>query len=212
MGCGKGLSSSMNKNKENVNQNKYLIDRVCVWENPHENLPALKEDILKEYNNIKDSLIDHHTGYRMIMSRKMPSTAILDKEFNKCFEEYSNDLNLNKEEKYSFSDWILIGWTVPNRGMELHNDHIPDVSLDGKMSFQQPLLTTIFYLSHDCEGGNLDFPDLNFTLKPNNGTLIIFPSEYNHEVLNYLSGERIVIQKFVFKESDDDREARKANA
>jgi hypothetical protein len=95
--------------------------------------------------------------------------------------------------------------------MELHNDHIPDVSLDGEMSFQQPLLTAIFYLSHDCEGGNLDFPDLNFTLRPNNGTLIIFPSHFNHEVLNYLRGERIVIQKFVFKESNDDREARKSN-
>ncbi len=189
----------------------HSLDRVIVWEDIHDDLALLKKDILEEYNNTKDSLIEHHTGYRMVMSKKMPFTKVLNDKFNKCLEEYLNNFNMDKEERYSFSDWILIGWTVPNRGMELHNDHIPDVSLDGEMSFQQPLLTTIFYLSHDCEGGNLDFPDLNFTLKPNNGTLIIFPSDFNHEVLNYLSGERIVIQKFVFKESNDDREARKSN-
>ena len=189
----------------------HSLDRVIVWENIYDDLGLLKKDILEEYNNTKDSLIEHHTGYRMVMSGKMPFTKVLDDKFNKCLEEYLNNFNMDKEERYSFSDWILIGWTVPNRGMELHNDHIPDVSLDGEMSFQQPLLTAIFYLSHDCEGGNLDFPDLNFTLRPNNGTLIIFPSHFNHEVLNYLSGERIVIQKFVFKESDDDKKVRKTN-
>jgi hypothetical protein len=189
----------------------HSLDRVIVWENIHDDLALLKKDILEEYNNTKESLIEHHTGYRMVMSRKMPFTKVLDDKFNECLEEYLNSFNMDKEERYSFSDWILIGWTVPNRGMELHNDHIPDVSLDGEMSFQQPLLTAIFYLSHDCEGGNLDFPDLNFTLKPSNGTLIVFPSDFNHEVLNYLSGERIVIQKFVFKESDDDKKVRKTN-
>ena len=174
-------------------------DRILVWENVSKDLPKLKEDILGEYNKKKDLLIEHHTGYRMVMDKTMPSNNKLDEDFAPCLEEYIKEYGLDPKAEYSFSDWILIGWTVPERGMALHNDHIADVSLTGT-EFEQPFLTAIFYLSHDCEGGNLEFPDLNFTLKPNNGTLIIFPSDFNHEVLNYLSGERIVIQKFVFQE------------
>jgi len=168
-------------------------DRILVWENISANLPMLKNDILSEYEKRKNSLIEHHTGYRMVMDKTMPSNNKLDEDFAPCLQEYIKEYGLNPNEEYSFSDWILIGWTVPDRGMPLHNDHIADVSLSDE-DHSQPFLTAIFYLSHECEGGNLEFPDSNFLLKPKNGTLIIFPSELDHEVLNYLSGERIVIQ------------------
>lgn len=174
-------------------------DRILVWDNIADDLPLLKKDILHEYDVRKDSLIEHHTGYRMVMDKTMPSNNKLDEYFEPCLQEYIKEYNLDPNDNYSFSDWILIGWTVPDRGMPLHNDHMADVSFTSP-DFQQPFLTAIFYLSHECEGGNLEFPDSNFILKPNSGTLIIFPSELNHEVLNYISGERIVIQKFVFKE------------
>jgi hypothetical protein len=176
-------------------------DKILVWENISKDLLSLKKDILNEYDKRKNSLIEHHTGYRMVMDKTMPSNNQLDEDFAPCLEEYIKEYGLDQKEKYGFSDWILIGWTVPDRGMPLHNDHIADVSLTGT-EFEQPFLTAIFYLSHDCEGGNLEFPDSNFLLKPNNGTLIIFPSEANHEVLNYISGERIVIQKFVFRQKE----------
>ena len=147
---------------------------------------------------------EHHTGYRMVMDKSMPSNNKLDEDFAPCLEEYVKEYGLDPELEYSFSDWILIGWTVPERGMALHNDHIADVSLTGT-EFEQPFLTAIFYLSHECEGGNLEFPDSNFLLEPKSGDLIIFPSESNHEVLNYISGERIVIQKFVFKEKSSSK-------
>jgi hypothetical protein len=176
-------------------------DKILVWENISEDLSLLKNDILSEYEKRKDLLPKHHTGYRMVMDKSMPSNNQLDEYFAPCLEEYVKEYGLDINNNYSFSDWILIGWTVPDRGMPLHNDHIADVSLTGA-EFEQPFLTAIFYLSHECEGGNLEFPDSNFILKPNNGTLILFPSESNHEVLNYISGERIVIQKFVFRGGD----------
>jgi hypothetical protein len=179
-------------------------DRILVWENISKDLPALKKDIMQEYEKRKDDLIEHHTGYRMVMDKTMPSNNQLDTDFGPCLEEYIKEYGLDPNEKYSFSDWILIGWTVPDRGMPLHNDHIADVSLSDE-DHSQPFLTAIFYLAHECEGGNLEFPDSNFLLKPKNGTLILFPSESNHEVLNYISGERIVIQKFVFKAGSGDK-------
>lgn len=173
-------------------------DKILVWENISTDLALLKQDIISEYEKRKKSLIEHHTGYRMVMDKSMPSNNQLDEDFAPCLKEYIKEYDLDPKESYFFSDWILIGWTIPERGMPLHNDHIADVSLTGQ-EHPQPFLTAIFYLSHECEGGNLEFPDSNFLLKPNSGTLIIFPSEYNHEVLNYIGGERIVIQKFVFR-------------
>lgn len=171
-------------------------NKILVWGNVSQDIEKLKKEILSEYEKRKNDLVEHHTGYRMVMDNSMPSTNVLDKQFNPCLDEYIKEFGLEDKE-YSFSEWILIGWTVPGRGMELHNDHIQDVSLDLK-EYPQPLLTAIFYLSHDCEGGDLNFPNLNFKITPKNGTLIIFPSEEMHEVLEYISGERIVIQKFVF--------------
>lgn len=182
---------------------EYMIsnrsDRILVWDNVSKDIVSLKKDILNEYEKRKNDLVEHHTGYRMEMDLSMPSITILDEQFNPCLNEYLEEFNLPIKD-YNFSQWILIGWTVPGRGMAVHNDHIPDVSKD-IVDFPQPLLTAIFYLSHDCEGGDLNFPDLDFKITPKNGTLIIFPSEANHEVLEYLSGERIVIQKFVFEPS-----------
>jgi hypothetical protein len=172
-------------------------DKILVWDDVANDLPVLKKDILNEYEKRKDFLIEHHTGYRMPMDESMPSNNKLDEYFAPCLKEYIKEFKLGTEDNYFFSQWILIGWTVEDRGMPLHNDHMADVSFTNP-DFQQPFLTAIFYLSHECEGGNLEFPDSNFILKPNSGTLIIFPSELNHEVLNYISGERIVIQKFVF--------------
>lgn len=171
-------------------------DKILVWGNVPEDIYKLKKEILSEYEKRKNDLVEHHTGYRMVMDQSMLSTQTLDNQFNPLLEEYIKEFGLENK-KYSFSEWILIGWTVPGRGMELHNDHIQDVSLNLE-EHPQPLLTAIFYLSHECEGGDLNFPNLNFKITPKSGTLIIFPSEEMHEVLDYISGERIVIQKFVF--------------
>ena len=173
------------------------LNRIMVWDNTTKNITDLKINILQEYEKRKYDLVEHHTGYRMVMDKSMPSTSDLDNIFNPYLEEYIEKFNLDKKE-YHFSEWILIGWTVPGRGMELHNDHIQDVSLE-LIDHPHPMLTAIFYLAHSCEGGNLVFPDLNLEITPKDGTLVIFPSEEMHEVLEYISGERIVIQKFVFK-------------
>ena len=63
-------------------------DRIIVWENISEDLPLLKNDILSEYEKRKDSLPEHHTGYRMVMDKSMPSNNKLDEDFAPCLEEY----------------------------------------------------------------------------------------------------------------------------
>ncbi|NDF30081.1 MAG: 2OG-Fe(II) oxygenase [Nitrososphaeria archaeon] len=172
-----------------------MLNKVMVFEDVA-NVLDLKISILNEYEKRKNNLISHHTGYRMAIEKNMPETLLLNKLFNPYLKEYIEKFNL-EQKQYNFSDWILMGWTVPGRTMEPHNDHTKDVSLDLD-SYSQPILTAILYLAHDCEGGDLNFPNLNFKITPKTGTLVIFPSEEIHEVLKYISGERILVQKFVF--------------
>lgn len=170
---------------------------ILVFDDVCSNLNLVKQSSLDEYNKHQDSLPEYHTGYRITLNKDMAVTGILDEILKPCLDEYIEQYAFNPENKYSFSDWIIMGWTIPGFGMELHNDHYNDATVHGE-KHHQPSLTAIFYLAHDCEGGELNFPDADFTLSPKNGTLIIFPSHMNHQVLTYLSGERIVAQKFVF--------------
>lgn len=173
------------------------LGKILIFDKVHENITNIKNDAIKEYEARKDLLPDYHTGYRITLDKSMPVYKELDDIFEKCFSEYIDQYDLNKDNMYSFSDWIVMGWTVPGFGMEIHNDHTNDSTVHGEQH-HQPSLTAILYLSHRCEGGNLEFPDLDFAFRPQDATLIIFPSELNHKVSVYLSGERVVSQKFVF--------------
>lgn len=53
-------------------------------------------------------------------------------------------------------------------------------------------IASLIYINDNYEGGEIRFPDHNFTIKPNSGTLIMFPGNknYAHEVLEVTSGER----------------------
>jgi hypothetical protein len=78
-------------------------DRILVWDNIADDLPSLKKDILNEYDIRKDSLIEHHTGYRMVMDKSMPSNNQLDEYFAPCLEEYVKEYGLDINNNYSFS-------------------------------------------------------------------------------------------------------------
>lgn len=184
-----------------------IVDRsgdILIFNDICDDVDIIKQSAIDEYNYHKHSLPDYHTGYRITLSEDMLVTAELDKKLEPCLDEYIKQYGLPKSETYSFSDWIIMGWTVPGFGMDIHNDHTNDVTVTGE-KLQQPYLTAIFYLAHNCEGGELEFPDINFTLEAKTGTLIIFPSEFNHQVSPYLNGERVVAQKFIFMGNGDSK-------
>jgi hypothetical protein len=57
---------------------------------------------------------------------------------------------------------------------------------------------SVIYLNDDYEGGEIYFPDLDFSIKPKAGTLIFFPSNqyYSHGVREITSGEIYTIPNF----------------
>lgn len=71
----------------------------------------------------------------------------------------------------------------PNGGLPLHHD---------QESVSSRTLSSVLYLNDNYEGGELWFPELNISLKPEAGSVVMFPSTflYMHEVRPMISGYR----------------------
>jgi len=74
-----------------------------------------------------------------------------------------------------------------------HVKHADNCRLDGKPNHTpNRVVTAIYYLNSDCEGGEIAFENFNLTIKPQRGLLLMFPSdlEHRHEVLPVKAGTR----------------------
>lgn len=70
------------------------------------------------------------------------------------------------------------------------------VHKDNHERFEFLTNSTIIYLNDDYEGGEIYFPNLEFSYKPKKGDAIIFPcntEEYNHGVKTVTAGTRYTI-------------------
>lgn len=86
----------------------------------------------------------------------------------------------------------------PGIGILLHtDDHVMTSTgaLVGEDLYRG--ITSLLYLNDDYEGGEIEFPNQNLTLKPKPGTLVVFPSNRNfpHRVNPILSGHRNSFQR-----------------
>lgn len=55
----------------------------------------------------------------------------------------------------------------------------------------------VIYLNDNFEGGELYYPDLNLTVKPEKGMLVYHQGDEAHEVLKVVSGERYTLTSFI---------------
>lgn len=86
----------------------------------------------------------------------------------------------------------------PGSGIALHtDDHVLTTSgvVIGEDLYRG--ITSLLYLNDDYEGGEIEFPNQNLTLKPKAGMLVVFPSNRNfpHRVLPIISGKRHSFQR-----------------
>lgn len=65
----------------------------------------------------------------------------------------------------------------------------------------------LLYLNEDYSGGELNFPNQEFTIKPSKGTLVFFEGDYTipHEVTVVESGVRNNLILFLYHEKDSDK-------
>ena len=105
--------------------------------------------------------------------------------FEMCYDRYLENHPSIDRNKYKLDvDNIPVKKWQVGASMGPHAD-----GYDGNKDLAFSLVA---YLNEDYEGGEINFPDHNITIKPKKGSLIMFPSQtpFVHEVKRVVSGDR----------------------
>ena len=100
-----------------------------------------------------------------------------------------------------FTKWdMLIGESMP-----IHSD---SETPSGKPAivggFYKYNITAIAYLSDKFDGGEIQFPEFDLSIKPGIGDLLLFPSRYRHSIGKFHNGTRYTMPMwFTFNVTDD---------
>lgn len=77
----------------------------------------------------------------------------------------------------------------PSKGMGIHKDDILDSSVKYGL---------VIYLNDDYEGGEINYPDLNLTIKPKARSIIFHPAGIDHQVLEVKGNKtRYIFSSFI---------------
>lgn len=96
--------------------------------------------------------------------------------------------------------WIPDFYTVQKYNtMAYMGPHVDSID---KTSINSPTISIVVYLNDDYEGGELVFPEQGITIKPESGSMVIFPSypPYYHDPKPVTSGDKYMSPVFCFKE------------
>jgi Rps23 Pro-64 3,4-dihydroxylase Tpa1-like proline 4-hydroxylase len=121
---------------------------------------------------------------------------VVPKKYMDAFSLVTNSMyNVSKviAEKFNLSNSLYavegnIGRWALNKDLEIHDD-----TYDARFT----KYSSVIYLTSSYEGGELEFPDFNLSLKPKAGQLVIFPAGGHwHKVNPVTSGDRSTIVGF----------------
>lgn len=127
-------------------------------------------------NKIEDSSEDVKYIYRAIRN-----------SLNKAGREYCTANNID----YFDPAPISISKYVEGASMGAHVDSYDQLGVE-------PVMSAVVYLNDDYEGGELNFPEQNVTIKPKAGSIIVFPSTapFYHQSLPVISGVKYISPAF----------------
>ena len=154
----------------------------------------LSEDVIKILDNFIKEKTNTMTNNFSYLSKKnfkdensevFEIFADLEKKLPNYINGYLKKFNIQVGEKPLFN--MAFASRIPNTKMEEHLDYMPSEASNGN-----PLahMTSLIYINDDYEGGELFFPTQNLTYKPELGSLVIFPSNYLHGVLECFGNSR----------------------
>lgn len=118
-----------------------------------------------------------------------------------------NNLLYDKGSEYlkyfNIKDWetseISISKYFTGKQMGPHTDSYKDQD--------NSLITVILYLNDNYEGGDLFFPEQNLIIKPQSGSIIVFPSTFPfvHESKKIINGHKYIASMFWVKNESKTR-------
>jgi 2OG-Fe(II) oxygenase superfamily len=112
--------------------------------------------------------------------------------FHMCFNLYFQEHGLNSEDYNIDYNWLVLKrWNVGSI-MGPHFDG--SYGEDNKLAF-----TAILYFNDNYEGGELYFNNYNVLLKPEAGSMVIFPGSFIHEVKEIKGNNRYMMSISAYK-------------
>jgi hypothetical protein len=150
-------------------------------------LKVFKDAITENDANYLITLFESSNDYVMDQGRLILSNPITDevkniikKCYNTVFDYHINQGNIGPEKPH-VADFIVIKSTTGDE-CKPHTDFTEE--------YGRQFLTTMIYLNDDFEGGELYFPEIDMSYKPEKYSIISFPADIVHAVSPVISGTR----------------------
>lgn len=112
------------------------------------------------------------------------------KKMNNYFYNAFTPYEIDYKNEYGITSEWHENWSILKYGEgQFFVNHIDD-----DISYHRRI-STVYYMNDDYEGGEINFPRYNLSIKPNAHDLLIFPSfyTYNHSVSPVRSGTRYAV-------------------
>jgi hypothetical protein len=112
---------------------------------------------------------------------------------HKCLSDYVEKTNLT-------FGWIPEFYKIQKYSTGAYMG--PHVDSIDKTADKSPTISIVIYLNDDYEGGNICFPEQGLDIKPEAGSMIVFPSypPYYHDPKPVTKGTKYMCPVFCFKE------------
>ena len=148
------------------------------------------------YGDIKDVRKDKIVDINSDKDRAKAAFAIncLTNKMSECAIEYSDIFNIDREALY----YAVSLLTDPRTTMGI-NKYDEGAFMGSHVDFNEDnyylAYTIVVYLNDNYEGGELYFNELDITIKPEAGSIIMYPSSapYSHQSLKVLKGRKMLI-------------------
>lgn len=151
-------------------------------------------DIARKYIDSRDKWTLYHTEMFCLEYDESPEVSdILNLAAYIGIKAYMDMTNQSIEDYIMNDIHVIHEWHL-DRDMPAHDDVTKYNPLDGPRCDT----TVLLYLGDDYEGGEINFPDLDVTIKPKNGSVLVFDSKLMHSVNAVKSGVRIVVDTPMF--------------
>lgn len=178
-----------------VNKKNGIWEWHNVLENPMELVLGIEDDKWNYYTNKGGGETIIGRSAFLWNGEDLHSKVI--KTFFDCVAEYSACNGLAFNDENVGQGWLLIREYNVGSKMSAHNDRYSYVKKDGNPVI--PSLTAILYINDNYAGGEINFIHDNLQIKPKAGSMVVFPSDKQHEVLEITSGDRYMTQTYVYE-------------
>lgn len=194
-----------------------LTEDIWFYKNVHPNISELLKNIQGQNswwdytNGLNPDGSECHSGIRGSATNLWPDTDNYAKVidiFKNVFEDYveQNRERLSLNIASPVEDNIDVKQMPERTWIEQKNILVRKYTAgsfmlphdDGGVGVV-PSFTALLWFNEDFEGGELEFPDLNLILKPEAGSVLVFPSILQHGVKTLISGERFVTSAYIYE-------------